>query len=614
MNNVFAQHQLIQGKKLPRLTTVQRDQIDVINNNNAKGQLIFNMDNNCIEYWNGKKWISICADIGGCMEIKDMTILPNSTVTKAFDCNGDAKQGNDGTVGFKATAAEAEYYEWYVDGVKQNVTTDTFTYILPNIAGTHSIYAVAINPCDTVASASVTVNITRDTIPVVSITSSETIALFGSNLNMTGTPSGGLWTSSAESVATIDSSTGLLVTQSLGVTYITYSYTDSNGCTDYETRPIVVQPNVLEITDDGTPPTDVITYVGAFWRAGETGERIIRIKNMYGSNAANRGPWQASVAWYDSKWNTSDGDGIVLSSDMVDEISLAERGISYSTLIQDIMISDAENHQVTGGPYAVGIVDENHQDIIFRIGLKSPLMDYHEIDNPARYAVVLLSYGTPAKIQKIFIRQGEGADIIFGGITRWSPYNMNDNKNFVEYPTQAGHFYQYGYQQGTTTPRPYPPVGTTLYPSWLNDEQGSYSLANACKDGYRTPVHSEMNTILQANGNSFSGYYADGFFDRRQIVASQTGVANSAVSATGNNVAYIGRLFFNPTNNVTLFFPAAGYRTGSSGTLSTAGNDGCYVANSSSLSNRCDFLNFWGSGALISMWPRSNGYSLRPVR
>jgi uncharacterized protein (TIGR02145 family) len=55
-----AQTQVTEGLKTPRLNTGQRNTIQTSNNPYAKGQVIYNTDNNCLEYWNGTKWASLC--------------------------------------------------------------------------------------------------------------------------------------------------------------------------------------------------------------------------------------------------------------------------------------------------------------------------------------------------------------------------------------------------------------------------------------------------------------------------------------------------------------------------------------------------------------------------
>lgn len=61
------------------------------------------------------------------------------------------------------------------------------------------------------------------------------------------------------------------------------------------------------------------------------------------------------------------------------------------------------------------------------------------------------------------------------------------------------------------------------------------------------------------NGLTF-GFYADGYFDRRPIKRYETkGVFGVSLGNAG--AAYWGCLFFNPTNNKSIFFPSAGRRS-----------------------------------------------------
>ena len=52
---------IIKGTRVPQLTTAQRNTISAIDAETAKGQVIYNTDNNCLEYWNGLRWVSLCA-------------------------------------------------------------------------------------------------------------------------------------------------------------------------------------------------------------------------------------------------------------------------------------------------------------------------------------------------------------------------------------------------------------------------------------------------------------------------------------------------------------------------------------------------------------------------
>ena len=60
MQTVSAQETIIQGQKTPRLTTAQRNQIPVSGNLYANGQLIYNIDTGCLEYWDGSTWRNFC--------------------------------------------------------------------------------------------------------------------------------------------------------------------------------------------------------------------------------------------------------------------------------------------------------------------------------------------------------------------------------------------------------------------------------------------------------------------------------------------------------------------------------------------------------------------------
>ena len=48
------------GLRLPQLTTAERDAISGLSAPEAKGLTIFNTTTNCMEYWNGTEWKSLC--------------------------------------------------------------------------------------------------------------------------------------------------------------------------------------------------------------------------------------------------------------------------------------------------------------------------------------------------------------------------------------------------------------------------------------------------------------------------------------------------------------------------------------------------------------------------
>jgi len=387
---------------------------------------------------------------------------------------------------------------------------------------------------------------------------------------------------------------------------------------------------VTQLEDASTAPANVVPYVGAFWTAQEKGERILRFVGL-GAGSANWGPWSATVLSYGVGWNPGSGDGIVFSTSRLDAGTLASRGISFTSNMTP-MDAESSASLVTDGTSSVsGVVDDGaNQDVLFRIGLQKPFSAFDAEHNPARYAVVALVYGTPAKLYKIYIRQGEGADYVMNigdknssGTTvddnrayarKLMPYNLTAQEYkdgtkaggsnlsdhvqiplrtgssgggaFVKYPTQAGALFQFT-ANAPNQRWAYHPVNPLTglisgYPAGsgtLWDETNN----ETCPPGYRRPqdgsptaqnatgpvAGSEIRQSLwlnppsnqnSNNNNCAAGFYADGFFDRRQIVAGQglLSGANSVVSIANGNMASRGLLFYNPVSFASLFFPASG--------------------------------------------------------
>jgi len=382
--------------------------------------------------------------------------------------------------------------------------------------------------------------------------------------------------------------------------------------------------NYNDFPDVNTTPSGFVTYVGAFWRSNQTGERIIRIEA--GANSANYGDWTASIVWMDQRWGYQ--DGIILSLDNLPGTAGADPDIYTNNP------GDAENYKVEGDKMSVnGNVSSTNKYITFRIGLKSNYIP--DSDHPVRYAVLLLSYANHTKNQDIYLRQGEEADYLFcntdkviqGDViqrtvtARFSPYNLTANNmntavdkqgtvpavnpgKFTEYPSQSGGFFQWAHSNLPASDPlsrrrwiwdPYSPsvsgwqtfpLTTSTYCSTLEAEH------ETCPPGYHRPRDGSITTSVSGNnisdselrqtlfkspqtGFNFSsdlsncvmGYYADGFFDRRPI--SSTGMS---VAGGTKNVADFGRLFYNPLPGschygASIFFPAGGNRYFQDGTL-----------------------------------------------
>ena len=569
------------GLRLPQIpTTKDRDAISNAHGTEPAmmGLEIFNLETNCVNTWNGFSWIEQCAPA------PTLEVDPTGLIFTA-----DAGGGGDQTV--------------------------TVTTSLPSWSVTDSPVWVSLSA------------------------SGNTLTVGVPNANSGDTPLTGEITIKAGTLTKTVS-----VTQNMDLANLT---------------------NTLVATN---------TYLGAFWRHNQTGERIIRIPVVSTESA---GTWSASVGWYDSQWNPAGGDGIVFSTD-----ATSDPGVTFAAGDNP---GNAENYQVTGSITVSGTV-ANGQTVMFRIGLQKQFTAYKPDDdanpNPARYAVVLLRFGNPAKVQELFIRQGEGADYVMrnedpidpngpAGLSertqcvKFVPYNLTAaNLNtqiavnggvFTDYPSQSGALFQWA--SLTTSPvlryafdafSASPPVWSPNSPASPlgNDLWNTYGDTNeTCPEGYRRPNEGPTDAFvnylsaseialseirqslykspqigaIRSSENGIPGYYADGFFDRRQITngAGTGGATNSSVSSGNNSVANIGYIFYNPYTNASLFFPIAGVRFNLDGSLSNMGMQSRYWTTSrTNISNtNTSALNLTnGTDSFMSSPSYLNGNSVRCVK
>jgi len=389
--------------------------------------------------------------------------------------------------------------------------------------------------------------------------------------------------------------------------------------------------NATDLTDD-TPPANFIPYIGAFWKNNQYGERLIRMvrPTVNLSTGMPLSPSEATVA--DSIWTAvvvTGDDWIKLDTQPSSDNVWTSGGPAWKG--NDAGFDDAPRLITGSQTYISGYMDENDPQIYFRIGLTGP-----NYDPSPRYGMVLLTYANNKKRQRIWIRQGEGYDYLMkpgdpdkSGVAvannrsfaaKFPPYNLTAQGSmngpvrnnysiplsslppavFTDYPSQAGAFFQWA---NTINPS-YAWAPTGIVPGWNNNASTDYwnilfDSHETCPDGYRRPFDgtksadnisgsvtgSEIRQSLWvnpptgqntvgANSNSVWGYYADGFFDRQQIETApgSSGAQLSAVSVTNNDVAYIGRVFYNPATSASLFFPVAGHRE----PLSSTGLNGSY--------------------------------------
>lgn len=397
----------------------------------------------------------------------------------------------------------------------------------------------------------------------------------------------------------------------------------------------------------GNPTTT--PYVGTFHRWNETGERIV----TWGFN----GDWTATVI---------EGAGDILIDNLPSPFMATGQLYSESNDDTTDKVGDPEAAQLASTA-TTAVTGKGR--VYFRVGWKSRL---GSATTAPRYGrIQLIEYQadgiTVARTNILYIRQGEQPDYVMdpddGGTNnrpnavKWSPYNLTangidntkqwvqiavnrSNAMFTTYPTQAGTFFQWA--NATNQRYAYNPTTPTGAPtSWNNVIPNGFWNAlmtthETCPPGYRRPTsgsisgnivdyvtNSELHQSFYADysltDNTVLGYYADGFFDRRNIMKSVGfgGNSNSAVLPSSVQVGYLGRLIYRTTTPASLptrslFFPMPGYRL-NTGSLQYSGSWGNYWLASLD-NNDPTFLELSNTGAYPDASNFNTGYSIRCVR
>ncbi|WP_298649053.1 hypothetical protein [uncultured Proteiniphilum sp.] len=372
----------------------------------------------------------------------------------------------------------------------------------------------------------------------------------------------------------IDIETDIPVDQYEGQNYSHRIYLNANGLKREITINTTIRPAV---------GWSMFPYIGTFHRWNETGERLI-----FGINT---GAWTATV-------------------DAGDTFVVLDTQKSPDPNINTENAGNAELYQVTGNATTVS----GTGDIYFRVGLASKLSS---ADATPRYARITLT--TESETYSLYVRQGEAADYIFkpdetGTGTNmnsrpyarmFSPYNLTDPQGtvntgavkvdrgprgyvFTQFPTQGGYYFQWGGTAAWLHNSQYgmpPNWNTTTWPNYWD----SYNF-ETCPQGYRRPNHGSTSVeqaddvsiseiaqsfLFTVHGQSqhhpqtwLSGYYADGFFDRRLTLSSGSVLHDgNAMVSSGAMTAYKGTLVYHPTTKASIFFPHTGIVVSSYGII-----------------------------------------------
>ncbi len=144
--------------------------------------------------------------------------------------------------------------------VRYTVTPSYTGSPTPNCPGNNFFLDVTVNPTITAGTLSGPSSLCKDV--------TTTIGTFSSN----GTP-GGIWSSSDQTVATVNSSTGVVTTINAGTTNITYKFNAGSGCGTpvSSSKQLIVNDDVTAGTITGTPTSICIGGTTQYSTNGTTG-------------------------------------------------------------------------------------------------------------------------------------------------------------------------------------------------------------------------------------------------------------------------------------------------------------------------------------------------------
>ena len=187
----------------------------------------------------GNTTITYTINVNGCTNQVSAMIYVNAGITASISTSGATTFCQGGSVVLTANAGSGFTYQWSNGQNNQSITVST--------SGTYTVTVTNSDGC-TATSSATTVTVTP--LPTVASITGTTSVCAGSTTSLSSATTGGTWSSSNTSVATI-SSAGLVTGLTSGTTTITYTVT-VGGCTNSTTA--VVTVNAL--------PTATVTTIG----------------------------------------------------------------------------------------------------------------------------------------------------------------------------------------------------------------------------------------------------------------------------------------------------------------------------------------------------------------
>jgi len=134
------------------------------------------------------------------------------------------------TLNLTTTVVSGATYSWTgPNGFTSTLQSPTITNATTAASGT---YTVTVTPSGGCAAATSSVTATVNAKPTLGVITGTTSICIGSTSTLSNTTTGGVWSSATTSVATINSSTGVVTPITVGTSAIKYLVTNGSGCKD----------------------------------------------------------------------------------------------------------------------------------------------------------------------------------------------------------------------------------------------------------------------------------------------------------------------------------------------------------------------------------------------